>query len=24
VFLGELVSGHLEVIPYPKTTSVKS
>ena len=24
VFLGELVSGHLEVIPYPKATSVKS
>lgn len=24
VFLGELVCGHLEVIPYPKATSVKS
>ena len=24
IFLGELVGGHLEVIPYPKRTSVKS
>jgi len=24
VFLGELVSGHLEVIPYPKVTRAKS